>query len=603
MIDRKFADRRFPVRHTSSIALFYYEPELDDREDSETRVTYFKVVCTITGLNLDADKASDELFLGLEEGEVRGNIEVYLKLADLIRNVYPCYGAIVEVAVFPGYGEREDDLDRYPYVSAFEPKQRQVFETVSETGEVASRSGSGTSVTKGGNTTGSTEDLSVRTGNSFQMSGQGQGPLGGGGGSIGQSVTGQWGSVGQSGTQNVNMITTDNSREKRESLSHTTQLAQLYTLLESYHLGTNRALFMLFPRPHIVAPLIAGPRAIEGVQEFFFVVEQPRDAKGLCIDARLETQHVLSRTRTETTGQTKYEKGTIVQAIDETNSDAKIKTYPVSVPGGFVVDRSNGSGYSSAVDVGLTDRAKVSKVDVQDASVTFSVQYSPQFLGTARFVADLSVFYVSAQATESPVTTTVEDASVVLTARTLSGCLSDRDGKWTKFKAGVKNVAAPVSVTFERPVKQEYLSQISVPGWPAEVDASLGQALRMEHANRFGDYLRQAAIASLNSSDRYALGQHSIAETDFVCRVVASDVEGQGYPSEVYQRPARFPDEVLERLSEADRSQVEGLRVADLLSLPTSLLATRLGVSTKAISGIKLMNVGLRAADSSRGEE
>jgi hypothetical protein len=42
--------------------------------------------------------------------------------------------------------------------------------------------------------------------------------------------------------------TTDESRKKRETESHSTQSSQMYHLLDSYNLGTNRAIFFVQPR-------------------------------------------------------------------------------------------------------------------------------------------------------------------------------------------------------------------------------------------------------------------------------------------------------------------------------------------------------------------
>ena len=84
------------------------------------------------------------------------------------------------------------------------------------------------------------------------------------------------------------MTTTDASRERRETTSHTTSFNQLHQLLNAYHLGTNSCVFLVAPRPHIVTTetgqivnLLDGPRRLEGIQNFFLVVEAPKQLKGL----------------------------------------------------------------------------------------------------------------------------------------------------------------------------------------------------------------------------------------------------------------------------------------------------------------------------------
>ncbi len=71
----------------------------------------------------------------------------------------------------------------------------------------------------------------------------------------------------------------------------------MYHLLDSYHLGTNRAVFFVQPRPHVLeepSGFVRGPRPVEGIQEFFLVVSQPEDADDFCVSARLDTSHLVT---------------------------------------------------------------------------------------------------------------------------------------------------------------------------------------------------------------------------------------------------------------------------------------------------------------------
>ena len=69
----------------------------------------------------------------------------------------------------------------------------------------------------------------------------------------------------------------------------------MYTLLQVYHLGTNRLVFYLTPRPHTVEPPtgLSGPRNLDGVQDLFLVVNQAKDDELPCITVRLDTGHLL----------------------------------------------------------------------------------------------------------------------------------------------------------------------------------------------------------------------------------------------------------------------------------------------------------------------
>ena len=104
------------------------------------------------------------------------------------------------------------------------------------------------------------------------------------------------------GTQSVNTTSTDASRDARENVSHTTSINQMYQLFNAYHLGTNRAVFVVTPRAHTISPttfspivpnppnytqgdspaefnLINGARQLEGIQDVFLVVYVPNSLR------------------------------------------------------------------------------------------------------------------------------------------------------------------------------------------------------------------------------------------------------------------------------------------------------------------------------------
>jgi hypothetical protein len=189
----------------------------------------------------------------------------------------------MQLAVYPSRGEnvRPDD---YPYILDFEPKKREMYESITEGSEVLSGSYDNTEITKG--------STSV---NALEI-----------GGSAGFSVGGfgASGSVTHTSTDTtVNQNTTDTSREARETLSRTTQSSQMYQLFNGYHLGSNRALFVIAPRPHTASEqaqtefnLIDGPRKLEGIQEVFVVVHMAKTLAGFCLQAGLDTGHQVTTT-------------------------------------------------------------------------------------------------------------------------------------------------------------------------------------------------------------------------------------------------------------------------------------------------------------------
>src|SRR5690606_16126817 len=104
--------------------------------------------------------------------------------------------------------------------------------------------------------------------------------------------THEWGST-QADSQET---TINNSTNRSETQATRTEIEQMYNMLSAYHIGTNRGVFLMLPRPHMLQPtdrrtFIQGVRSIEGIQEFFLVVARPKDMEGICVETRLDTGH------------------------------------------------------------------------------------------------------------------------------------------------------------------------------------------------------------------------------------------------------------------------------------------------------------------------
>ena len=287
MLDRNLCDEKAPYRWRSSLAVFEYEPEAENQTYDGMVIMYLKVSCTITGYQEHPKE------IGIDRKGVRSYwahspaIDNYL---NVLEAYYPCYGAVLEVAVGPE-NEEGTALDDYPYFLDFEPKKRELYELVTDTGETMSRSLEGVELGKSNTSTASHEIVDIDKGWSAAAN-VSVGAVG-----VGVSGSHQY----QSGTRDVsqeqsqNVRNSDASQESRETQSHTTQLTQMYHQLDSYHLGTNRTVFFLHPRPHTIEnehTFVNGPRNIEGIQEFVFVVVRPKSVAGLCVEAYLETGHI-----------------------------------------------------------------------------------------------------------------------------------------------------------------------------------------------------------------------------------------------------------------------------------------------------------------------
>ncbi len=281
-----------PPKWQSSIAVSRYVPDDEYQVYEGRKITYLKVTCSITGFQPRDKEVEGRINFGgigvLQIPDVDSLLEQYL----------PCTGALIQVAVAPHpsfSGAPSAALDDFPYFMDFQPKKRELYEMVTETGERSSRSMEDLKVGKASGNSQSLEVLDIDqgggSGGSAGVSYAGVGVSG----SYQSSTQGQWGTKQLSNQELSVSRTTDESRERREGESHTTQLSQMYHLLDSYHMGTNRALFFVQPRPHILevpTGFVRGPRGVDGIQEFFLVVNQPKDQDGFGVSVRLDTSHL-----------------------------------------------------------------------------------------------------------------------------------------------------------------------------------------------------------------------------------------------------------------------------------------------------------------------
>ncbi|WP_458208670.1 hypothetical protein [Haladaptatus sp. NG-SE-30] len=276
----------------------YVVPEEQTKESyPDGRIVYLKLTCSITGWN-PSEELIDPKRIADEEDELDDLQQSAWEgiLADDWSHVYwPCKGAIAQVAIYP---HSDDDVgpDEFPHILDFQPKKRELYETRSETGEYLSGTSEKVNVQSGRTTTESSEESDIKTGYSGKVGFTLPGNMGGG--ELSGSYTGEWGTRSSTGEETVDMRTTDTSRERRETTSFSTSFSQMYQLFNGYHLGTNRALFLISPRPHTVTSasqvdfnLIRGKRMLEGLQDMFLVVFVPSSVSGLCLQANLDTGH------------------------------------------------------------------------------------------------------------------------------------------------------------------------------------------------------------------------------------------------------------------------------------------------------------------------
>ena len=294
MVDDAVCDRRFPPKWHSSLAVFKYVPEEEFQSYPSYKITYLKVTATITGYQPQGHEVGGDIdWDGLDVGLI-GPLE------DALTSYHPCNGAILQVSVGPRKGSSQIPKEKYPFFLDFEPKKREMYEVATETNEKQSRSVQSLNITKGAAQGQSLEVFDIDMGGSYSFGGSAQASAAGTGGgaswNISESSHGQWGTKKVNTEESMQSRTSDVGQEKRESYSFTTQISQMYNLLDSYHIGTNRAVFFIQPRPHTLqepSGFVKGPRPVEGIQEFFLVVAQLKEQGDFCVSLKLDTAHLV----------------------------------------------------------------------------------------------------------------------------------------------------------------------------------------------------------------------------------------------------------------------------------------------------------------------
>ncbi|MEU9324088.1 hypothetical protein AB0D91_09755 [Streptomyces canus] len=299
MVDTSFGDLELPPKWRSSMAIYQYVVPEEQSEEAypDSRIIYLSLSCSVTGWNPSEALRKAVVFgeAGDQVDDLQRSTWEAIQAEGWAEQYWPCLGAIVQLALYPGEEDREVAPDDIPFIVNVEPKKRELYETRSETGEFLSGTSDQVNVRKGTTDTTSTEESDILTGGSAS-GGYGFGFIEGS-----ASVSGEWGTRKKSVKESVDLTTTDGSRDRRETLAFSTSFNQLYQLLNAYHLGTNRCVFVVAPRPHTATAatgqvdfnLVHGNRELEGIQDFFIVIEVPKRLKGICVQASLDTGHTV----------------------------------------------------------------------------------------------------------------------------------------------------------------------------------------------------------------------------------------------------------------------------------------------------------------------
>lgn len=265
----------------SSVSIFSYTPQLEslDTDYPNERVVYFKISVSVASDVLTTTKDSADARFLLE-----GGAPVWTSVLDLSLSPPP---------VTTGGGIR-------PYFIAASPIRRSMLETGVVGDDVYEGEAEGLAYGKSATqmhesfrTSTRTKTTSVGGGIPFLFSASK--------GTTSTSVSGQRDVV-----QLEDTTARQASEERRELLSHMTNVSNVLTLLSARDLGSPHLRFTLRPRP--LRLLTIDPTdpnlwyaellhrrssGIEGIQDFYAIAVVPRSMKNFCFNASLRNVHVL----------------------------------------------------------------------------------------------------------------------------------------------------------------------------------------------------------------------------------------------------------------------------------------------------------------------
>ncbi|HEV7942522.1 MAG TPA: hypothetical protein VGP17_06950 [Solirubrobacteraceae bacterium] len=489
MMDTTFCDNLFPVMWRSSMAMFAYEPPAEEQPEGlcGQRICFVKVSCSITGYQPTEQEVAEGFteFSGIDVEQ----------LNDIFTEYFACYGALLNVAVFPE--DPSTELTSYPYFMDFEPKLRDLYQPATDTNDILTASHSQVNAGKSFTTT-----KSSQTGLSL-------------GGKAGLSATEPeshvTASAEASGTlshtwgeteQDTTSTQSDGARDRREEQGVTTQINQLYNLLTGYHVGTNRATFIMLPRPNTLQAtdhrsFIQGLRMIEGVQDFFFTIARPSTMDGFRLEGRLETAHFPENVTVHTPTPV-YNETTETFLVEAHEPGGNISAQYLNlesvgdtkhtVPTGWVIDRSKGDPGHPGISEVANNSNEQANESLRGYNYQASGDAAVQISGTinsaggwgsgAEFSREYTVFLRSEQPVSGATGASTVTSPFFITARQLctsvtveqecingagtgAGAAGGASAATAIVAEGTLNVAAPPAIAISRtPVLKEMLRNI-----------------------------------------------------------------------------------------------------------------------------------------------
>ncbi|HYU77862.1 MAG TPA: hypothetical protein VEK56_02695 [Vicinamibacterales bacterium] len=549
----------------------------------EARVVHFSA----SGVSLEAFKGTTSLGTKAA-GSAQNTVHALVLEADGIERVVLSapdnQASLLEFKYGIAAGESEDNrdiaLDDFPHIIDFEPKVRDLYQAATETGEVLAGSKSGIKTDKSFTHTESTQ-------HSFSA-----------GVKVPIPSTPAVGEISASRTttdadQTQWAVQADASRERRETQSTSTQISQMYNLLTGYHVGTNRATFLMLARPHILQPtdlrtFVQGLRAIEGIQEFFLIVSRPQEMDGLCVEAWLETGHFPEDVQIKEPApeyEESFEDFPVTKSADSGLFSKKCTSIETqyTIGSGWVIDRRPQRGPDPGhpgmkmIDDRSNEQAKDSLHDysygpASDASVSVLGEICGSrnpFSDDASFDRTYRVFMRSEQAKPTHQQPSADVERLLITARELCVCFRSKDGCPEVVSRPERRIR-PEKAIVDEPIISMNTALLTR---EARSESRAPTTMTFLHG------IERAMSNSWRMPRRYPLGEVGFLDSDFF-----KERMKRALPPEILRRPLSAVPDVPPGLAESLGPQTS---VDEALKLDLSQLARRTGLSVKEAGDLR----------------
>ncbi len=649
MIDRVVCDDRLPAKWQTSMAVFKYKPDDEYQLYPRYQITYLKVTATITGY-----QPLDQEIQGTIDWSGINVDEDLLEWQEKLKAYHPCHGAILQVVVTPFTNTENIPSNKYPFFMDFEPKKRELYELATDTKEKQSRSVESLNITKSGGKTQSMEVLDV------DMGGGGGGfTIAGVGGGNWAAPNGQWGTKRLNSEESMTTRSADLGQEKRESFSYSTQLSQMYTLLDSYHIGTNRVVFFIQPRPHTLeepSGFVRGPRQVEGIQEFFMVVAQLKEQTNFCLSLRLDTSHITKATDMDYETKSEMSDSLSVTAQIATKNDRK----SVSFSQRWRVDHMNWQSYQCYTN--FKEDTKVVYQAPQGYEIVYTTDSINRNIGTASSTVEISpdksfvtitvkamgyncfktsgpgedelrsLFSSANRQVEVHLISTTKNKIVgetevlMITTRGLCCCSIDHDIKsLDEYVVDVKPIPTdlqPQSSTNEntnsyltsemqnlRPsysVSENESKEELMKKYPENSKESINSSMAMKYnirrINELSNYIKTETIKSLNDP---TIKLKKYINTKFFSSQVENAILQTKHGRDILNKSIseNFSNEILSKLQKYFIKEAKDISRLDILTLGDKETAKITGLKVEEVKKIKLNFLGIRFKSENKSEK